>query len=98
MVLDRSVVERRLRELDRRAADTYEGSLRELASRSVVKDETYEGFRGLGGFRNVLAHEYLEIDVERVVDWRTRVLEGVPSFIAEVERWVDTLEETEEAP
>lgn len=41
---------------------TYEQTLRELAARGVLEEATYDGLRGLGGFRNVLAHEYLEID------------------------------------
>lgn len=40
----------------------------------------------------MLAHEYLEIDLEEVVRWRGRILEAVPSLIAEVERWMDRLD------
>lgn len=77
-------------------AGTYEQSLRELASRGVLKEQTYKGFQGLGGFRNVLAHEYLEIDVEEVVRWRGRILDGIPLFISELVQWLDTVEDAEE--
>lgn len=71
---------------------TYERTLEELASRGVLEDGTYDRLRGLGGFRNVLAHEYLDVDLVEVVRWRARLLETAPSVIAEVERWFDEVE------
>lgn len=70
---------------------TYEQALRELASRDVLGTDTYDALRGLGGFRNVLAHEYLDIDLEEVVRWRGRLLESAPSVISEVEGWMDRM-------
>lgn len=73
--------------------DTYEGTLRELATRGVLEQATYDRLRGLGGFRNVLAHEYLDIDVSEVVRWRTRLLETAPDFIRQVTEWLETVED-----
>ncbi|HZD04637.1 MAG TPA: HepT-like ribonuclease domain-containing protein [Longimicrobiales bacterium] len=71
---------------------TYEQTLRELAARGVLEEATYAGLRGLGGFRNVLAHEYLDIDLGELVRWRTRLLRKGSSLIAELEGWMDDLE------
>lgn len=71
---------------------SYEESLAHLASRDVVDDRTYERLRGLGGFRNVLAHEYLDIDLDEVLRWRDRLLRTLPGWIAEVEAWMDRVD------
>lgn len=68
---------------------TYEEALRSLAGRGVVRQETYEQVRGLGGFRNVLAREYLEIDVEEMIRWRGRLLGALPDVIEQVTAWLD---------
>lgn len=70
-------------------AGTYEEALRELSVRGVVEGATHEELRGLGGFRNVIAHEYLDVDLEEVVRWRMRLLEGAPAFIRDVGRWLE---------
>jgi len=71
---------------------TYEETLRELANRDVLEERTYGRLRGLGGFRNVLAHEYLDVDLAEVVRWRARLLDAIPSVIAQVEAWLDRME------
>ncbi len=76
---------------------TYEKAVRELAARDVIREETYETLRGIGGFRNVLAHEYLDVDLDEVVRWRGRMLDGAATFIADVERWLDEIEEEEQS-
>lgn len=75
---------------------TYEDGLRLLATRNVVDENTYGSLRGLGGFRNVLAHEYLDIDVEEVIRWRVRILDVLPRWIGEVAAWMDGLESAAE--
>ena len=69
----------------------YEDGLRLLSAHGVIREETYEKLRGLGGFRNVLAHEYLDIDLHEVVRWRTRILAGLPQFMGQVIRWLTDL-------
>lgn len=75
-----------------RGLPTYEEGLRLLAAREVVAEETYRGIRSLGGFRNVLAHEYLDIDLDEVIRWRSRVLESLPTWTGEVAAWLDRVE------
>ncbi|MFO7894301.1 MAG: DUF86 domain-containing protein [Longimicrobiales bacterium] len=71
---------------------TYEDGLRLLAARQVIAEETYYGLRGLGGFRNVLAHEYLDIDLEQVILWKVRILDAVPPLIGQVQAWLDDVQ------
>ena len=42
----------------------------------VISDELYKSLRGAGGFRNVLVHEYVEVDLEEVAS----VLDKGPRF------------------
>ncbi|HKZ51531.1 MAG TPA: DUF86 domain-containing protein, partial [Dehalococcoidia bacterium] len=46
---------------------TYEESLERLHRASVISESLYQGLKGSGGFRNVLVHEYTEIDLHIVV-------------------------------
>ncbi|MEM3580565.1 MAG: HepT-like ribonuclease domain-containing protein [Candidatus Bathyarchaeia archaeon] len=46
--------------------ETYEDSLRMMYQKGVISEALYKKLKGLGGFRNVLVHEYLSIDLEEV--------------------------------
>lgn len=43
--------------------ETYEDSLRLLYENAVVSKELFSKIEGLGGFRNILVHDYLGIDL-----------------------------------
>ncbi len=43
-------------------SEGYEDIIDNAVAREVITRELYENIRGLGGFRNVLAHGYLKID------------------------------------
>ena len=47
----------------------YEDVLRRLAEHGVISRDLQDRLRGLGGFRNVLVHEYLDIDQARVYEY-----------------------------
>ena len=46
--------------------ETYEDSLDCLYDKGVITEALYENIKGLGGFRNILVHEYLVIDIHEV--------------------------------
>jgi uncharacterized protein YutE (UPF0331/DUF86 family) len=68
---------------------TYEETFQGLARRGVLRPDTGDALRGLGGFRNVLAHEYLDIDLEELVRWRSEILAQGSPVIAQVQGWLD---------
>jgi uncharacterized protein YutE (UPF0331/DUF86 family) len=43
--------------------ETYEDSLRLIHEKGIITSDLFEKMKGLGGFRNVLVHEYLGIDL-----------------------------------
>lgn len=72
--------------------DTYEGLLRELRACGVISESLYARLRGSGGFRNILVHEYVRIDLRHVAE----ILRGAPeifeAFIREIQAWVSQQE------
>lgn len=48
-------------------AQTYGESLTKLHERGVLSVGLYEQIKGLGGFRNILIHAYLEIDPQEEI-------------------------------
>ncbi len=75
-------------------AETYEGGLEMLHERAVLSGELYGQIRGLGGFRNILIHRYLDIDPQEIVAHYNRGLVVFPRFAQEVLDWLDRLEES----
>lgn len=73
--------------------DDYEGVIQKLADQEVISRELRERLRGLGGFRNILVHEYLEVDVGRVHDF---LQEGLDDFILYAEEIEEFLERSGE--
>ena len=67
----------------------YEDVLTQLATCGVIDSELRERFRGLGGFRNLLVHGYLNLDADRVA----QVLADAPErFSAQARtRWITIL-------
>jgi len=54
-------------------SDSYEEIIENAFKREIIDKALYSRLKGLGGFRNVLAHEYLRIDDEEVFRHRTRM-------------------------
>lgn len=68
--------------------DSYEASLVALRDRGVISAELHARMRGLGHLRNVLAHGYVEVDMELIA---RHLDEGVPlftDFAREVDAWL----------
>jgi uncharacterized protein YutE (UPF0331/DUF86 family) len=56
----------------------------------VLSTELRAAMKGLGGFRNVLVHDYLGIDPERVREGLVKAPEHFERFAGEVHRWLAT--------
>ena len=69
--------------------ETYEDSLRQAGERGVLSPATYAGLRGLGHFRNILAHGYVRIDHDKVAANLNAVLEVFPEAMREIRAWAD---------
>jgi uncharacterized protein YutE (UPF0331/DUF86 family) len=52
-----------------------------------------EDLRGLGGFRNLLVHDYVELDPAEVHRHFQRAFEVFPRFAREVQAWLEKVSE-----
>jgi uncharacterized protein YutE (UPF0331/DUF86 family) len=72
--------------------DTYEDAIVILAQRGAIPDALAERLRGMAGFRNILVHEYLEIDSQIVYEVATDHLDDYEEFARCVAAWVERVE------
>ena len=73
-------------------SETYEEGLKLLAEKGVVSSELYSRLKGLGGFRNILVHEYMRVDLPLLHKNFLKALEVLPEFSREIEGWVEDKE------
>lgn len=66
----------------------YDRVLPELQIRQVVSGELVGRFERLGGFGNILVHEYLDVDPERIYDRLQNGLEDFETFQKEIVNWL----------
>jgi len=79
------------------AVDSYEASLTELRAHRVISPSLYKQLRGAGGFRNVLVHEYLQIDLSRVVRFLKKAPVVFRAFAEELTEWLEQQESRSDA-
>jgi uncharacterized protein YutE (UPF0331/DUF86 family) len=69
--------------------ESYEASLAELRAHKVISATLYRRLRGAGGFRNLLVHEYLEMNLTRVVQYARRAPKTFRDFAGELTQWLE---------
>lgn len=67
-------------------SDSYEDIITNAYRRRVIETTLYEKLRGLGGFRNVLAHEYITISGDEVYRNYLKVKDMLDDVIETFER------------
>ena len=67
-------------------SEGYEDVLHNAQARAILPKEIYDKLKGLGGFRNVLAHEYLSISSEDVFRNYKKLIAILPEVIDELTR------------
>jgi uncharacterized protein YutE (UPF0331/DUF86 family) len=68
--------------------DTYEDSLRLLKEKKVISEELFHKVKGLGGFRNILVHEYLKIDITELRKNLLKSFDISPAYSLEIQQWL----------
>jgi len=69
-------------------SETYEDTLQQLREKGVVSQNLYESIKGLGGFRNILVHDYLKVDVTELHRNLLKAFEVFPAFSSEIQQWL----------
>ena len=67
---------------------TYSSSIDCLVQAQVLPPDFAERFRGIAGFRNVLVHGYLDIDLDRIVAMLADELDDFEQYAHHVEKWL----------
>jgi len=74
------------------SAANYEDILSGLARHQVLSTELRQRLDGLGGFRNLLVHDYLRLDPDRVRERLQRAPTDFSDFAREVGSWLDSVQ------
>jgi uncharacterized protein YutE (UPF0331/DUF86 family) len=67
----------------------YEDILVQLERVGVVDAALGQRLKGLGGFRNLLVHDYLEVDPEKVIEALARAPRDFTVFALALRRWLE---------
>ena len=70
------------------APSNYQSVIDLLNEKSVISDKLRDVFRGLGGFRNILVHDYLDLELDGIFDKLQNRLGDFDLFIQEVAVWI----------
>ena len=68
---------------------TYGDSIDALVTSAVLPAEFGEQFRAVAGFRNIIVHGYLDLDLNRVARFLGEDLENFEIFAQHIERWLE---------
>ena len=68
---------------------TYGSSIDCLVEANILPPSFGERFRRIAGFRNVLVHGYLDVDLDLVAEILSDRLDDFEDFVRHVERWLD---------
>jgi len=66
----------------------YEDIIKILSNNGVISKGLAKRLRGLGGFRNILVHDYMGIDYSLVYSRLKNNLKDFSDFIREIERYI----------
>ena len=70
------------------SATDYENVITKLAEHTVVDEGLRSRLKGLGGFRNVLVHGYLELDPDRVAEHLAKAPADFSDFVRAIRAWL----------
>lgn len=74
-----------------RHSETYQASLDGLYEERVIPRDLHEDLEGLGGFRNLLVHEYVELDSAEVHQHFQAAFQVFPRFASAVLAWLEEM-------
>lgn len=73
----------------------YEDIIAQLAAHTVIDDALRARLKGLGGFRNILVHDYLRVDPDRVADYLAKAPADFSEFARQLREWLATAIESQ---
>ena len=74
-------------------SETYEDALKGLQEKNVISEELYLQIKGLGSMRNILVHQYIQIDLDIVFNSFHKSLKVFPHYAEEIIGWIEEQEQ-----
>ena len=74
------------------SAEDHEDVIAQLERCGVISHELRERLKGLGGFRNILVHDYLRLDPDRVAAHSARAPRDFSDFVVALRAWLKGLQ------
>lgn len=70
-------------------SERYQDIIEQLAGQGILDEDLHKRLWGLGGFRNILVHDYLRLDPERVEEALGTAPRDFDDFARAVRRWLE---------
>ena len=71
------------------SSEGYQDIVEQLARQGILDAGLHQRLRGLAGFRNILVHDYLRLDPDRVLEALARAPEDFDDFARAIRRWLE---------
>lgn len=68
--------------------ETYEETIEASMREKIITDSLYKEIKGLGGYRNILIHEYIGLDYEEVHQNFKKLTDAIPHFQKEIIQYI----------
>ena len=72
----------------------FRSAIDRLARPGILSGDCAARLRRVAGFRDVLAHDYMEVDLERVAEMLAGRLEDFEEFARRIDEWLDASAES----
>ncbi len=69
--------------------DTYRGTIALLAANRVISDNLSSNLQQIVAMRNILVHQYLDVDFSIIWESIDLLLEDAPEFVAAIQRYLE---------
>jgi uncharacterized protein YutE (UPF0331/DUF86 family) len=66
----------------------YREIIERLADRNVISRSLLDRLRGLAGFRNILVHDYLDLNTDQILGILGRAPQDLSEFAREIREWL----------
>jgi uncharacterized protein YutE (UPF0331/DUF86 family) len=66
----------------------HEDVLEQLFQQGILSEELRARLKGLGGFRNLLVHDYLRLDPDKVAEALDRAPRDLGDFAQAIRKWL----------
>ena len=71
-------------------ADTYRGTIALLAANHVISNNLSSNLQQIVAMRNILVHQYLDVDFSIIWESIDLLLEDAPEYVAAIQRYLKT--------